>query len=179
MIPIKNHRLFLDIASGVLKKRPDVHFVLVGDGPLKNELHTHAGNLGIADRVVFTGQRDDVSFLLTAFDVFLFTSSNRDSEGEGLPNAVMEAMVSGLPCVASRAGGTQELFQDGEAGYLVEPEAREAYLGHTLTLLGDTALRHSLGQAGRTIIQKKHSVSTMVSHFEDLYTRVLNGNTAH
>jgi len=179
LIPIKNHRLFLDIASGVFKKRPDVYFVLVGDGPLENELRTYAETLGIADRVVFTGQRDDVPLLLNAFDIFLFTSSNHYSEGEGLPNAVMEAMVSGLPCVASRAGGTQELFQDGEAGYLVEPEAREAYLGRTLTLLEDKILRRSMGQMGRTIIQKRYSVSAMVSQFEDLYTKVLNGNTAH
>jgi glycosyltransferase involved in cell wall biosynthesis len=176
LIPIKNHRLFLDIAADVVKKRPETHFVLVGDGPLEDQLQLYAKHLGIADRVIFAGQRDDVASLLTALDVFLFTSSNRESEGEGLPNAVMEAMLSEVPCVASSAGGTKELFRDGEAGYLVSPEEKEKYVQRTLTLLEDKSLRTKMGRTGRSIILERYSVQQMVKRFEDLYDSILSGN---
>lgn len=180
LVPKKNHRLFLDIASEVLKRHPSTYFLVVGGGPMEMELRVYAQQLGIADRVIFTGPRDDIIQLLGIFDIFLFTSYH-ESEGEGLPNAVMEAMVSGLPCVASRSSGADELFCDGEAGYLIgetgyltDPGTKEKFIEKVLTLLEDEDLRKRMGQRGRAISKEKFSARRMVQQFEDLYASLIS-----
>ncbi len=178
MIPIKNHRLFLDIAAEILTKTAHVYFLIIGNGPLEGELRSYASRISISERVIFTGFRDDVQQLLDIFDVFLFTSSNLESKGEGLPNAVMEAMSCGVPCIASNAGGTSELFIDGEAGYLVDPHVKEGYVEKTLSLLENRILREKLGRKGAALIQKNYSFNQMVLNFENLYSSLM-GSTHH
>jgi glycosyltransferase involved in cell wall biosynthesis len=96
--PLKNHAFLVKAAAEVVQRRPDSRLLLVGDGPLRGEILDQARELGIADRVIFTGTRDDVPNQLSAMDVFVFPSI---SEGLGL--AVVEAQAAGLPCVISSA----------------------------------------------------------------------------
>ena len=70
--------------------------------------------------------------LLSIFDLFLFTSQRRGGEGEGLSNAVIEAMLGGVPCVASNVSGAEELFASGEAGFLVDPTDKATFIEKTL-----------------------------------------------
>ena len=179
LVPKKNHRLFLDTASEVLKRHASTYFLIIGGGPMETELRVYAQQLGIADRVIFTGPRSDVIQLLGIFDIFLFTSYH-ENEGEGLPNAVMEAMVRGLPCVASRSSGADELFCDGEAGYLIgetgyltDPGTKEKFVHKVLTLLEDENLRKRMGQRGKAICKEKFSVQRMAKQFEDLYASLI------
>ena len=173
LVPIKNHRLFLDIAHLVKRHCPRSHFVIVGDGPLENELKTHADSLGIAGSIHFTGRREDVIEVMKAFDIFLFTSGNGDGVGEGSPNVVIEALLNGLPCVASNAGGTAELFADATAGYLVPPHDEDAYLNRTLSLIENKALRAELGECGRRLVLERFSTHAMAARFQELYESLL------
>lgn len=92
----KNHLFLLDIFACIAKKRPDAYLILVGDGERKEQIREKVKNLGLESRVIFTGVRSDVPALLSAFDVFLFPSLY-----EGMPNTVIEAQATGLPCVIS------------------------------------------------------------------------------
>lgn len=92
----KNHLFLLDIFACVAKKRPDAYLILVGDGERKEQIQEKVQNLGLESRVIFTGVRSDIPALLSAFDVFLFPSFY-----EGMPNTVIEAQATGLPCVIS------------------------------------------------------------------------------
>lgn len=93
----KNHRLLLRVFREILTEIPDAALLLVGDGPLREELHALAGKLAIADRVYFVGPRSDVArLMLGAMDVFVFPSI-----WEGMGRAVVEAQAAGLPCVIS------------------------------------------------------------------------------
>ena len=98
----KNHRLFLDMAKNIIDKsdNKDIKFLIVGEGALRDELKRYSQHLGIESKVVFTGQKNDVSDLLQMIDVFVLSSN-----WEGLSNAIMEAMASGLPCVVTDVGG--------------------------------------------------------------------------
>jgi glycosyltransferase involved in cell wall biosynthesis len=94
-MPPKNHAFLLEVAAQVIKLRPDVRFLLVGDGPLRLPMETKARELGIERRVIFAGERADVPrLMLGAMDVFLFPSL-----WEGLPLAVVEAQAAGLACI--------------------------------------------------------------------------------
>ena len=105
-VPPKNHRFLLDVASEILKRRPEVHFLLVGDGPLRPEIESRGRAMGLAEHVHFAGTRIDVSRLLRgAMDLFLFPSLY---EGFGL--SVVEAQAAGLNCLISNVVPEDAVF---------------------------------------------------------------------
>lgn len=122
----------------------DVVLVLVGLGPLEDDLRALAVELGIGDRVRFPGSRDDVFALLPAFDVFALSS-----RFEGLPIALLEAMASGVAPVATRVGGIPEVITDADDGLLVDPGDPGALARALDRVLGDDALRGRLGEHAR------------------------------
>lgn len=111
---VKRFDLLLAAAAPVLQRRPGARLLLVGDGSLRAALASQAETLGIADRVLLLGHRDDAAVLYQAFDLFV-----QSSESEGTPNAVLEAMAMEAPIVATDVGGTRELAFPGEHAIVV------------------------------------------------------------
>jgi len=164
----KGHRYLLEATREVLQAEPDVAVVIVGDGALRHELEGQAATLGIAKRVHFTGFRRDVPALIRGFEIFAFSSTH-----EGTPNGVLEAMALGKPVVATRAGGTAEVVQDGVTGLLVSPRDPAA-LAHALLYV----LRHPeqgtmFGMAGRQRVEAHFTVEHMASSTLQTYQRIL------
>jgi glycosyltransferase involved in cell wall biosynthesis len=96
-VPAKNHRFFLEIASEISRRRPDIHFLLVGDGPLRPDIEARAAAMGFNGNMHFAGNRNDVPRLMRGgMNVFVFPSL-----WEGLPMTLIEAQAAGLPCVVS------------------------------------------------------------------------------
>lgn len=148
--------------------RDDVHLLIIGDGPQRDDLERFRDLCGIEDKVHFLGQRDDVMRLMPHFDVLWLASSF-----EGLPNVVMEAMSAGVPVVATDIPGTNELVVHGQTGYLV-PLGDRAGLGRgAYKILEDPALRERLGAAGRERIEREFSVAAMVERHAALYRELL------
>jgi glycosyltransferase involved in cell wall biosynthesis len=150
-------------AALVAKQRSDAHFVMIGDGPLRPETEHAAAGLGITDRLVMTGLRDDVPALLPALDVFLLTA-----RWEGLPLVLPQAMASGVPVVASAVDGNREIVRDRVNGLLVPASAPEAAASATLELLGDAALREQIVAAGRRTTPE-FSLAQTIPRLEALY----------
>jgi glycosyltransferase involved in cell wall biosynthesis len=173
LVPVKNHRLFLDVAREVLKAVPDAMFVVIGDGPMENDLRDCAKHHNISDRVLFTGFRSDVMTLVSAFDLFLLTSRSDNGKGEGFPNVVMEAMMCGVPCIVSDVGGTRELFKEDEAGYLVSPDDPETFVRRSVELLNCAERRHEMGLRGVSIVKERYLAPRMAIEFENLYVSIL------
>jgi glycosyltransferase involved in cell wall biosynthesis len=122
----------------------DAVLVLVGLGPLEGELRALARDLGIAERVVFAGSRDDVFALLPALDVFALSS-----RFEGLPIALLEAMASGVAPVATRVGGIPEVITDGRDGVLVDPGDPTGLAAALTRVLGDDDERARIAACAR------------------------------
>src|SRR5205823_2439807 len=133
--PQKNFALFLDVASDLARRNADMHFVIAGTGPEESALKTRAAALGIADRVRFAGYVADPREIYAEADVLLITSRY-----EGTPLTVLEAMASGVPVVASKLDGLEEIFTDGEDCALVAADDRENFGARVAELLDQPAL---------------------------------------
>nr|WP_246197972.1 glycosyltransferase family 4 protein [Solidesulfovibrio aerotolerans] len=158
----------LDVLLNALALLPpglDYRLTLVGDGPLRPALVEQAARLGLAGRVRFAGwaSREDMPAVLRAADVFVFPS--RD---EGMPNAVLEAMASGLPVAATRISGNEELVLDGQTGFLVPPNDANALAVVLARLLGDRALGRRLGAAGRERVVGEYSWHSVAQRYAAL-----------
>lgn len=146
----------------------DVRLKLVGEGETLMAARKLADDLGIRERVEFTGSRGDVPEILQQTDIFVLASKT-----ETLPISILEAMRAGLPVVASDVGGVSEEVIDGETGILVRP-GRVDDLGRALNkLLADQGLRISMGRSGRRRFEKLFLADRMIERTESVYASVL------
>ncbi len=111
--PEKAPDIFVRVAAGVIENKPDILFVLVGDGPLRKQTENLISSMKLRDNFLLLGSRNDVVDILPAFDAFLITSRT-----EGLPRALLESLASGVPVVSTNVGGVHELVGDGRNGFL-------------------------------------------------------------
>lgn len=160
----------LDAWARVIARRPAAHLVLAGDGPARTALEKKARELGLAERVRFLGTRPDPERLLQAGRIFVLPSRS-----EGMSNALLEAMATGLGCVATRIGGNSDLMEHGGTGLLVPPGDSEALADALLALLEDVGLRIRLGAAARAAVIERYGMDRVVREYMDLYTTLTGG----
>lgn len=152
----------------VLALLPGAVLVLAGDGELRAEVEELARALGVADRVRFLGYIDDLGSWYAAFDAFLLTSAN-----EGSPVVAIEALAAGVPVVATAAGGTGTVVDDGETGLLAPIGDVPALAAHLERLRDDDDLRTKLGSEGALRMRERFSTTRMIDDVERLYRRIL------
>ena len=174
------HRLkgiedFLDAAALVAANHPSAHFLVVGQpSPVENHAYldglvARAHQLGIGERVIFTGLRSDVPALLSAMDVSVMPSLN-----EALSNVLLESMAAGTAVVATDVGGTREALSDGHTGLLIPP-ANHAVLAAAIDrLLSDPTLARTLGGRARQAIAARFSLDRMVAATAEVYEELLH-----
>ncbi len=172
--PGKGHDVLLRAMALVAGSHPDARCVLVGDalfgGELewKTRMRALAGDLGLGDRVVFAGWRDDVPAVLSALDILVHPPTTPDS----LPGAVLEAMAVGRPVVAAAIGGLPEIVEEGVTGYLVPPGNAGALASTLRGLLGDPAARSTMGAAGRRRVAREFPRERFGQAMQELYERI-------
>ncbi len=170
--PAKGITYLVEAFPQVLTRYPDARLVLVGDGPLEEDLKAQARRLGIVDRVIFTGFRPDAE----AF-VQLFTISVVPSLEEGIGNVAIESIAGGVPVVASREGGLPEVVAEGKSGLLVPP-GDAAKLGVALLrVLDEPFLLDRLRQGCREEAAR-FSIASYTARLEQLYRGVAAGPAA-
>jgi glycosyltransferase involved in cell wall biosynthesis len=139
----KDYFTFVDTAARLAADGLDARFVAIGDGPLRDEIAAHVRRRGVEGRVFLTGFRADVPSILPELDLFLFTSTE-----EGLGTSILDAYASGVPVVATAAGGVPEIVSDGETGLLAPIGDSGALADRARRVLGDPALRARLVEGG-------------------------------
>ncbi len=162
----------IDLLMSVLHDLPYLRAVIVGDGDEREALAHLASGLGVSDRVEFTGWSDEARQQLRRFDLFVLPSRL-----EAVPLSIIEAMLAGLPVVATRVGGVAELVTE-DTGVLVAPDDASALTQAIDRLLSDPALMRRLGDAGRRQALAHFSAEFMVARFADLYDRLLGTGAA-
>ncbi|HKQ46998.1 MAG TPA: glycosyltransferase [Phycisphaerae bacterium] len=164
--PQKNHGLFIEMASRVLKRLPHTRFLVIGDGEKRAEFERQAEVISIARSVLFLGNRADIPELLAATDISVLTSHY-----EGLANALLEAMAVGIPVVTTGYAGADELVSDGHEGYITPMGDAEAMAQQIIELLEDPAHRRRLGENGRRTVAARFEMPTMANNLYGVYER--------
>lgn len=153
---------------------PDSLLLIFGKGELGRELRERVNRRGLADSVVFQGVQSDVSEYLKVSTLFVLHSL-----GEGLSNSLLEAMACGLPCIATRIGGTVDVINDGMDGILVGPRHSGEVAGELIRLLTDEEALRALGARAREKIEGTFAYTVVVPMYLRLYWEVLSVGQYH
>ena len=166
LVEIKDLPTLLKAMHRLRELAPQVRLAIAGSGPLRESLERRVQDERLGDRVRLLGERDDVPALIAAADVIVLPSRR-----EGLSNVLLEAMAGSRPVVATRAGGTVELVEDGHDGLLFDVGDDAALADHLLQLAHDAPLRERLGHAGRLHAESGHGLDAMVQAYATIYDR--------
>lgn len=163
LVPVKGPEFLIEASKIIVSKCPGTHFLFAGDGHLRQSLEKKACRMGVRKNIVFLGWRDDVSKIISIFDIFVLPSLN-----EGMGRVLVEAMALRKPIVASRVGGIPDLVAHGKNGFLVQPKNPVELARHIQDLLENRAKRETMGFAGKEIISN-FSKEKMIEDTEKLY----------
>ena len=163
----KGHKYLLEAAVTIINKIPNVKFMIVGDGYLRDYLLDYAKRLGISNYVIFTGFRDDIPEITSIFDIACLPSLF-----EGMGRVLLEAQALGIPVVATSVGGITEVVKDNQTGILVNPADCHALATAIIRLLNDEALARKYQKAAREYIDEKFSARRMVENVDRVYSEL-------
>ena len=160
LAPEKDHRTLIAAFRSVLSEVPRAALVLVGDGPVRQELEAVVAREGMNDNVCFLGDRADVAMLLSAMDVFVLSSVH-----EGVPLALLEAMASAKPVVVTDVGGMAGVIGHGRAGVVVRPRDVAGMAAAIAGVLREPAAAARMGEAGREIVEQQYDMARTVDAY--------------
>jgi glycosyltransferase involved in cell wall biosynthesis len=167
--PVKDYPLMVEIARTVLEKVNDVCFELAGDGPERPKIQCLIRKYGLEEKFVLRGFVDDISHFYQGIDLYLCTSLH-----EGIPMSVLEAMAHGLPVIAPKVGGLEEILEDGVEGYLVEGRNPIDYAEKCIKILVNGDMRDKMRMAARDKVAKDFSINHMAQKYYQLYRNMTN-----
>jgi glycosyltransferase involved in cell wall biosynthesis len=168
LVPGKGGTYLLCAAQKVLEVHPEATFVIVGDGPARGEWMALAKQLGISDRVVFTGVQNDMPAVYASMGMLVLPSLC-----EAMPMCVLEGMAAGKPIVATRVGAVPQVVINNETGLLVSPANVDELATAILQILGDEAFANRLGGNARLRVAEHFSADAMARRYYDTYREAL------
>jgi glycosyltransferase involved in cell wall biosynthesis len=163
----KGIKYLIQAASNVLNQFPKTYFLIVGDGPLRNELEILGKQLGIQNKIIFAGFCDDIPLILSIIDIFAAPSVT-----EGLGLGILEAMAMSKPIVASNVGGIKEILKDNKTGLLVTSEDSKILSEKIIHLLKNENEATMLGERAREA-SKNYDIKLCITKLEDFYLDIL------
>lgn len=169
LIPQKGQQYFLEAACRISGYPQDIKFLIVGDGLLRGDLESLSERLGLRDKVIFAGLRQELVEFLSILDIFVLPSI-----WEGLSVTLLGAMAMGKPVITTDIKGVEDLIIDGENGLLVPPKDSEKLAQAMLKLINDELYARNLGLNARKTVEKGFSLKTMIEKTEALYQSFLN-----
>ena len=175
IVPWKGHERFLEACAIAAKELPDARFIVAGDDQfgdhpgLVNRLKDEARSLGLGDRVMFLGWRDDAVAVMNALDVLVVSS-----ETEPFGRVVIEAMACGKPVVSFRCGGPAEIIEHEKTGLLVTPRDTAEMAASIIHVLSGPANAEEMGRLGREAVCERFSAESHAANVQDTYARLLD-----
>lgn len=167
LVPHKGHHHLIDAAALVVREVPDVRFVVVGNGELRDSLERHIRDRHLERHVFLAGFRADAIALTKGFDAFAISSVT-----EGMCTALIDAMAASKPAVATDAGAIAEVLVDGQTGYLVPPRDHAVMAARLVELLNNAPLRSRMGDAALARVRAAFTLERMVEGIAAVYARL-------
>lgn len=176
IIDWKGQKEFIQAAAQIVKAFPEAKLLVIGEAlfrkketiPYKNELIKLVAELGLTENVIFTGLQEDIPGIISTLDIVVLASWK-----EPLGMAQLEAMAMGKPVVATNAGGTREVVEDGVTGTLIPPKNPRAIADAVIRLVKKSDTLRDMGKAGRKRVEQNFSLATHVQKVEYLYEEAL------
>lgn len=168
----KDHGTLLEAAIQLIKEDDSFHFVFVGEGEFRPAIMEKVPAHLLNTHILFTGMRHDIEALLQCADVGVLTT-NAGNHGEGLSNAIIEYMASGLPVIATKGGGTDELVREEETGLLIAPGDVNALVAAIRKLKNDPLLARQLGAKGAAWVRSELNLERVTRSYLQLYRHQL------
>ena len=168
----KGQKFLLEAIPRVLARIPETRFFIVGKGELIDELKAQSSALGLNQKLIFTGFRQDVGSFYHMADLCVMSSVE-----EGLGTAVLDALACGKPVVATAAGGLPEIIDDGVTGRLVAPADPAALAEGIVELLSRQEVAGAMAAAGRDKVRQRFSIEAMAEKNIEVYQKLLRGKS--
>lgn len=170
----KGHRFMIEATSSVVEQFPKLHILFIGDGDLREELQAQTKALDLDKHIHFLGNRNDVPELLAASDYFVLPSL-----WEGLSMALVEAMASGLPIIATEVSGTHQVIIPNETGLLVPPGDSQLLGKAMIQILTNSAQAEAMGTAAKKRVGRYFSAQKQAQDHIALYSEKLKSNSSN
>ncbi len=163
----KAHDFYLDVAALVVKDHPQAQFLIIGDGLQREPMEAQVKQLGIGDNVIFAGHVDDMQSAYDAMDIETICSHR-----EGLPNALLEAMLNEVPVVSVAVGGVPDVVEDKQGGWIINNRDPKKFARKLNKLIENPELRQELGAKGRHQIKQNFTfqrrLELVTQHYREL-----------
>jgi len=171
LVERKGHACLIEAARMLVKENDDVIFLIVGDGPLKDNLTENINDYSMSDHFMFTGHVKNVLHYVAAMDIFVLPSF-----AEGISRALMESMAMGLPAVCSGIDGNLEAVVDGETGFIFPVNDHEALADRLHTLIQNKEVRLRMGRQARRAAEEKFDMRYLARQYETLYSELIHAS---
>ncbi len=169
MVEFKGQEYLLRAAAEIIKEKPNVRFMIVGSGKLESYLHEIAKQLNVANKIIFTGFRDDLQAIYSSFDIYAHTSV--EGGGETFPYALLYALAQGLACVVTRVGDVPAMVIDGLNGFVVEDKNISAIAEKLNEIISDKSLKEKFGNASYEHLIANFTQDKMVQKIIGVYQK--------
>lgn len=164
----KGHSHLIQAAHSVISSFPKTRFLFIGDGPKRHQLEKKVSELGLEQKIIFAGSRQDVPQILSMTDLFVLPSLK-----EGLPMALLEALAASLPVVATNVGAIPKVIEDGHSGVLVQPGDAKELAKAIMDLLANPQKANRLAKNAHRKVKQQFSSERMAEKYIDVYQDVL------
>lgn len=167
LVEFKGHKYLLTAFKIISESCPNVKLIITGDGELMEQLKEQRSSLKLNDSVIFTGFRDDLQAVYSAFDIYV--NSSVEGGGELFPFTILYAMAQALPVVSPAVGDIPAMIENDVSGWLVEERSPYKIAAHTINLISNKSLAGSMGKAGRKILLNKFTLEKMTYLITNIY----------
>lgn len=172
LVPIKNHRMFIDAVTSLMGDHPNIHAFIIGDGELRNELEQQVEASGNQDRFHFTSWIKDIEKALAGLDVIAMSSLN-----EGTPVSIIEAKAAGKPIITTDVGGVSDIVKNQESAILCQSNDIQGFTSGLRQLVTSKELRQKIAGAGRDQTLQKYHYSRLCGDMDTLYKTLLSSKS--
>lgn len=169
----KGHRVLFEAASKLVQLNPKWQLVVVGDGPLRNQLTSEIEKLDLTAHIKLVGHRNDIPMVLNALDCVVLPSLRH----EGIPQAILQAHACGIPVIGTSVGGIPEVIEEDQTGYLVDPNDSHALIEGFQEMWRDPEKATSMARAAQQQAQKNYGLNTMCEKTENVIAHFFEHNS--
>ncbi|MGN6604067.1 MAG: glycosyltransferase [Ginsengibacter sp.] len=170
----KDYKTLIKAATKLVEKFENIRFLLIGEGSNLESIKESVPS-SFTNKIIFLGKRTDIESIIQIFDVGILLTNSK-VHGEGISNSLIEYLATGIPAVATRGGGTDEVILNERNGFLIDAENEDQLINKIESILQDRQLKEKLGKNGLAMAKEKFDLKTMTKNYISIYKKLIKEN---